>query len=119
VRYRNDSRGFTLIELLTVIALLGVIAAIAIPQFLIYYSSAFDSRAVVDLSNAYRISMQYFAGEPNGTLTMADLNELGFVPSDGVNLFIDNGALAGLRMRSFHDRGSQVYVVDNRGRISY
>ena len=43
MRYSRDSQGFTLIELVTVIALLAVLAAFAIPRFADLRSSARDA----------------------------------------------------------------------------
>lgn len=47
----NNHGGFTLIELLIVVAIIGIIAAIAIPQFSSYRQKAFDASAQSDLKS--------------------------------------------------------------------
>ena len=57
----RNREGFTLIELLIVVAIIGILAAIAIPQFSAYRQKGFNSAAVSDVKNAKTAEESLFA----------------------------------------------------------
>jgi type IV pilus assembly protein PilA len=58
---RNNQGGFTLVELMIVVAIIGILAAIAIPQFAAYRIRGFNSSALSDVKNIQTAESAYFA----------------------------------------------------------
>lgn len=59
----RNRKGFTLIELLIVVAIIGILAAVAIPQFSAYRAKAYNSASNADLKNIKTGMESYMAGE--------------------------------------------------------
>ena len=57
----RDSKGFTLIELLIVVVIIGILAAIAIPQFASTKEKAYDASAKTDVRNMMAAQEAYFS----------------------------------------------------------
>ncbi len=56
----SSKKGFTLIELLIVVAIIGILAAIAIPQFAAYRARGYNSAATSDVKNGKTSLEAYF-----------------------------------------------------------
>ena len=69
----NNAKGFTLIELMIVIAIIGILAAIAIPNFISYRDKAFCSAAETDLDSVMGAIADYFADPDNETVSTGSL----------------------------------------------
>ena len=59
----RKENGFTLIELLIVVVIIGILAAIAIPQFTNTKQKAFDAAAQSDIRNMMTAQEAYFFSE--------------------------------------------------------
>ena len=56
----KSQEGFTLVELMIVVAIIGILAAVAIPQFAAYRQRAYNSSATTDIKNIQTSEAAFF-----------------------------------------------------------
>jgi len=86
---KRGQKGFTLIELMIVIAIIGILAAIAIPQFAAYRKRGWVATLNSDVKNMYTAMTALIADNPNlvaapalaGPCPAISLECAGFTPS--------------------------------------
>jgi type IV pilus assembly protein PilA len=115
-RIRND-RAFTLIELLTVVAIIGVVAAIAIPQFALYRQKTFDAAAITDLRNAAGAEEYNYATNEIyiscASASICEANLPGYSHSRGVNLAMTSGT-GSFTGTASHTSGTRTFTYNSQ-----
>lgn len=118
-KLRNE-KGFTLIELLIVIAIIGILAAIAIPQFNQYKSRAYDSDSKANLHNVYLACKAYWADSGSqATCNSAQytLTTYGYIQSAAVSI-IGVGVETSFNGTAQNTNSTNSYSVDSLGTIN-
>jgi type IV pilus assembly protein PilA len=111
----NFDKGFTLIEIMIVIAIIGILAAIAIPQFSAYRMRSFNSTAISDLRHAavaqeaYYVEYKTYANSISALAIRPD-----YYTSKDVNLNV-TGNRNGYTMTAYHPRGNKTYAMTGPG----
>src|ERR1043165_9530913 len=77
----RGQKGFTLIEFMIVVAIIGILAAIAIPNFVAYQAKSKQSEAKVSLGAIFTSAVAYQAETAPQTYAPGNIGLIGYTPS--------------------------------------
>ena len=118
---KKKEPGFTLIEIMIVIAIIGLLSAIAIPNYIIHKRKGYSSAAVSDCNHAYTAVLGYFSmtglTEAAG-LNLDSIKQVGFQQSPGVEVVVQGTSFDNFTVTAKHEKGDKTYTIDQNSLLT-
>lgn len=111
-RFRYGEKGFTLVELLVVVAILGILAAVAIPNVGKFIGQSHVAAQETEMHNVQTAALALLADSATGTLT-------GLGPTDTMSEITDGTLTLDSYMTGLNDGKTEcTYTFDADGQIT-
>ena len=123
LNYAKNEKGITLVEVLIVIAIIGILAAIAIPQFNQYKLRMYNNYAKDNLENIYRVCQNYWADNSDTDPCSTEIvkqKPYNFNLSKNIVLTVIPGKdiKSGFEATAKHNDSNTTYTIDENENIS-
>ena len=105
----KSQKGFTLIELMIVVVIIGILAAIAIPNFIAMQSRAKEGSTKSNM-HTFQLAAEDYGVQNDGAYADAAITVYALLPSAGANFKNPFDGLVGAG-KSYEDRAQLAYVT--------
>ena len=112
------SQGFTLLELLVAIGILGMLVALAIPQYIAYRRNAFMVGVKSDLKNASFVQEAYFIETGVYTQSLPALLSRGLKQTNNVFISITSDGSSYTLTATHANCGADTWTYNGTGSIA-